>query len=456
MTVNRLLVVEDDVALRALLAELLASEGYDPLTASGGREALMLLAHHPEIRVVLTDLLMPDGGGEELLRAIAGREPARRVVVMTAFGSIESAVRLVRAGAFDYLTKPVSTAELLRTIARATADHAPTDGTGRGASSAGTDLVARSAAMRDVLNVVERVAGATHPVLFSGESGVGKEVLARRVHALSGRGAFVAVNCAAIPEAAVESELFGHVRGAFPGADRDRTGLFESADGGTLFLDEIGELPIAVQPKLLRALESGEVRRVGEDSARTYDVRVLAATHHDLESEMRDGRFREDLYWRLAVLQVEVPPLRDRPDDVEPLAESLLAEASGGRVRRIEGSARRALLGYGWPGNVRELRNAMQRAATLATTDVITAGDLPPRVRDGEGITSLIQRASQELLPLEAVERAYVLDVLKRAEGNKTRAADILGLDRKTLYRKLTEWAAAHSDDDGTATTPSS
>jgi DNA-binding NtrC family response regulator len=447
MTAARLLVVEDDGALRALLAELLAAEGYDPLTASGGREALTMLEAHADVRVILTDLLMPDGGGEELLRAVVAREPARRVVVMTAFGSIESAVRLVRAGAFDYLTKPVSTTELLRTVARAVTDH-PTVDTTRvwNAAAGGTDLIARSAAMKAVLEVVERVAHATHPVLFTGESGVGKEVLARRVHARSGRGPFVAVNCAAIPEASVESELFGHVRGAFPGADRDRTGLFESADGGTLFLDEIGELPMSVQPKLLRALESGEVRRVGEDSALTYDVRVLAATHHDLESEMREGRFREDLYWRLAVLQVEVPPLRDRPDDVEPLAEALLAEASGGRVRRIEGSARRAMLGYGWPGNVRELRNAMQRAATLATTDLITAGDLPPRVREGEGITTLIQRAAQELLPLEAVERAYVLDVLKRAEGNKTKAAEILGLDRKTLYRKLTDWAAHEGD----------
>jgi DNA-binding NtrC family response regulator len=447
MTAARLLVVEDDGALRALLAELLAAEGYDPLTASGGREALTMLEAHSDVRVILTDLLMPDGGGEELLRAVVAREPARRVVVMTAFGSIESAVRLVRAGAFDYLTKPVSTTELLRTVARAVTDH-PTADTTRmsNAAAGGTDLIARSSAMKAVLEVVERVAHATHPVLFTGESGVGKEVLARRVHARSGRGPFVAVNCAAIPEASVESELFGHVRGAFPGADRDRTGLFESADGGTLFLDEIGELPMSVQPKLLRALESGEVRRVGEDSALTYDVRVLAATHHDLESEMREGRFREDLYWRLAVLQVEVPPLRDRPDDVEPLAEALLAEASGGRVRRIEGSARRAMLGYGWPGNVRELRNAMQRAATLATTDLITAGDLPPRVREGEGITTLIQRAAQELLPLEAVERAYVLDVLKRAEGNKTKAAEILGLDRKTLYRKLTEWAAHDGD----------
>jgi two-component system response regulator HydG len=447
MTAARLLVVEDDGALRALLAELLAAEGYDPLTASGGREALTMLEAHPDVRVILTDLLMPDGGGEELLRAVVAREPARRVVVMTAFGSIESAVRLVRAGAFDYLTKPVSTTELLRTVARAATDQPTTEATRVATAAAGgTDLIARSASMKAVLEVVERVAHATHPVLFTGESGVGKEVLARRVHARSGRGPFVAVNCAAIPEASVESELFGHVRGAFPGADRDRTGLFESADGGTLFLDEIGELPMSVQPKLLRALESGEVRRVGEDSALTYDVRVLAATHHDLESEMREGRFREDLYWRLAVLQVEVPPLRDRPDDVEPLAEALLAEASGGRVRRIEGSARRAMLGYGWPGNVRELRNAMQRAATLATTDLITAGDLPPRVREGEGITTLIQRAAQELLPLEAVERAYVLDVLKRAEGNKTKAAEILGLDRKTLYRKLTEWAAHDGD----------
>lgn len=449
MTTPRLLIVEDDSALRPLLAELLGSEGYDCVTASGGREALAILRANADVRVVLTDLLMPDGGGEELLRAVAGLEPARRIIVMTAFGSIESAVRLVRAGAFDYLTKPVATADLVRTVARAIADQPPSDGPTSAAPVHETGgVVARSAAMRDVLSIVERVASATHPVLITGESGVGKEVLARLVHTRSGRGPFVAINCAAIPEAMVESELFGHARGAFAGADRDRAGLFEAADGGTLFLDEVGELPLAVQPKLLRALESGEVRRIGDTTARAFDVRVLAATHHDLESELRDGRFREDLYWRLAVLHLEVPPLRDRPDDVEPLAEALLAEASGGRVRRIDSTARRALLAYGWPGNVRELRNAMQRAATLATSDLITAADLPPRVREGEGITSLIQRASQELLPLEAVERAYVLDVLKRADGNKTRAAEILGLDRKTLYRKLTEWATGPAGDD--------
>ncbi|MCU0646731.1 MAG: sigma-54 dependent transcriptional regulator [Gemmatimonadaceae bacterium] len=445
----RVLVVEDDAALRALLTELLASEGYDVHASTGGRDALAHLAQHPDIGVVLTDLLMPDGTGEELLRAVAGRQPALRVIVMTAFGSIESAVRLVRAGAFDYLTKPVTTTELLRTVARAVTDQPVSATTAHAPGTPGSgELVARSAIMKEVLGVVDRVARATHPVLFTGESGVGKEVLARRVHERSGRGPFVAVNCAAIPDASVEAELFGHARGAFPGAERERAGLFEAANGGTLFLDEVAELPLSVQPRLLRALESGEVRRMGDATATTFDVRVLAATHHDLESEMREGRFREDLYWRLAVLQIEVPPLRDRPDDIEPLAEQLLAEASGGRVHRLDGSARRALLGYGWPGNVRELRNAMQRAATLATSNHVAAGDLPPRVREGEGIASLIQRASQELLPLEAVERAYVLDVLKRADGNKTRAAEILGLDRKTLYRKLTEWAAG-SDGEG-------
>jgi DNA-binding NtrC family response regulator len=451
VTPVRLLVVEDDAALRQLLAELLGAEGYDVVTATGGREALALLAEDRDVRVVLTDLLMPDGSGEELLRALQPRVPAVRTIVMTAFGSIESAVRLVRAGAFDYLTKPVSTAELLHTVARAAADPPP-----RAAARAAAmpraegepGLVARSAAMQEVLALVDRVAPASHPVLLTGESGVGKEVLARRVHALSGRAPFVAVNCAAIPEALVEAELFGHAKGAFTGADRARVGLFASADGGTLFLDEVGELPLAMQPKLLRTLESGEVRRVGEATATVHDVRVIAATNRDLESEVRDGRFREDLFWRLAVLQVEIAPLRDRPEDIEALAEQLLGEASQGRVHDLDQAARRALLAYGWPGNVRELRNAMQRAATLATGDVVTLADLPPRVREGEGITSLIQRAAQQQLPLEAVERAYVLDVLKRADGNKTRAAEILGLDRKTLYRKLTEWAAPAAADD--------
>jgi two-component system response regulator HydG len=436
---TRVLVAEDDAALRELLVELLSGAGYAVVEAAHGAEALARLRATPAPEVVLTDLMMPGVSGEVVLRAARELHPDVPVIVMTAFGTIDSAVRLVRAGAFDYVTKPVGTAELLASLARASAHAAAATVATVPVPASHPGLVAESDQMRAVLALVDRIAVASHPVLLTGESGTGKEVIAHAVHARSGRDPFIALNCGAVPEPLIESELFGHVRGAFTGADRDKAGLVEAAHGGTLFLDEIGELPVAVQPALLRVLERGEVRRVGATHTQHFDVRIIAATHRDLEGEMRAGRFREDLYWRLNVLPVELAPLRERPADVLALARRFLDES--GCDRPIDPAAATLLASYAWPGNVRELRNAMQRAATLATGPVITIDDLPPRLHEGDRAAALVASASQQQLPLHAVERAYVLEVLRQAGGNKSRAAEILGFDRKTLYRKLADYA---------------
>ena len=458
---GRILVAEDDAALRELLVELLTDAGYDVVAVGSGTEALPRLRGSNPPEVVLTDLVMPGLGGEALLAMIQRERAHIPVIVMTAFGSIDSAVQLVRAGAFDYVTKPVATSALLQSLARGVAEarvqanakaslqasaQAQSDSAATTSRAQFSGIVAESDEMKQLLAVVQRVGAVPHPVLLTGESGTGKEVLAHAVHAVSARSAFVAINCGAVPANLIESELFGHERGAFTGADREKVGLFEAADGGTLFLDEIGELPLALQPALLRLLESGEARRVGSTRTRTFDVRVIAATNRDLEGETRAGRFREDLYWRLNVLHLDVPPLRDRPADVRALAAKFLSEASGKHT--LDAAAESLMLAYAWPGNVRELRNTIQRAATFARSEVITAADLPPRLRAANQAAALVAKASSEQLPLHAVERAYVLEVLRQTAGNKSRASEILGLDRKTLYRKLAEYASERDVED--------
>jgi DNA-binding NtrC family response regulator len=453
---GRILVAEDDSALRELLVELLNDAGHTVIEASTGTEALALFRADPRIDVVLTDLMMPSMGGEGVLAAVHETRPELPVIVMTAFGTIDSAVRLVRAGAFDYVTKPVGLAELLASLARGVAQSR------QSANVAATpeviaedierdnDVIAESVQLKQLLELVERVATVPHPVMLTGESGTGKEVFARLIHRRSRREPFIAVNCGAVPEALIESELFGHERGAFPGAERDKHGLLEAAHGGTLFLDEVGELPLSLQPSLLRFLESGEVRRVGATRSSAFDVRVIAATNRDLEGEMRSGRFREDLYWRLNVLHLDIPPLRERIADVPALATKFLRDA--GCNKPLDHTTMSVLVSYAWPGNVRELRNVMQRAATFATSDRLMPDDLPDRLREANKAAALVASASQQQLPLRSVERAYVLEVLRSVEGNKSRAAEILELDRKTLYRKLAEYASEPEPHDGSAT----
>jgi DNA-binding NtrC family response regulator len=443
---ERIMVVEDDRALRAFLTELLEDSGYEALGFGAADQALREL-DRSAVDLVITDLVMPGMRGQELLREIRARHAELNVVVITAFGSIDSAIELVKSGAFDYLTKPFGTDELLLTVERALGESRIRRESARLAREAPAPppgFVGASRPMQELYRLLRRAAASRHPVLITGESGTGKELVARAIHEASGRGNFVALNCAAIPENLLESELFGHEKGAFTGAGREKPGLFEAAHRGTLFLDEIAELPPPLQPKLLRALEEGEVRRVGATRATRVDVRLLAATNRDLEDEIRAGRFRDDLFWRLAVLHLHVPPLRERAADISLLAGHFLADAdedpADAGPRRLDAEAAALLAAYPWPGNVRELRNAVERAATLAPGAEIRADDLPPRIRDAGRLAARVADASQRQLPLRELERAYILEVLRQTGGNKSRTAEILGLDRKTLYRKLDEY----------------
>jgi DNA-binding NtrC family response regulator len=432
---ERVVVVEDEDGVRELLEEVLTGAGYQVAGFPNGTDAMEALIGGQEADLVITDLRMPGIGGEQLLAELRTRRPEVNVVVITAFGSIESAIDMVKAGAYDYLTKPFGSDELLLTVHRAMEESRLRREVSRLARGDGSapGLVGASRAMREVTSLIARVAPSPLPVLVTGESGTGKELVAQAIHRASGLGPFVAVNCAALPNDLLESELFGHERGAFSGAVKDKPGLFETADEGVLFLDEIGDLPLPLQPKLLRALESGEIRRVGATASRTVRTRVIAATNKDLDAHTRDGKFREDLFWRLNVLSIHVPALRERPADIPLLVEHF----AGGVTVTAEAMAR--LVSHPWPGNVRELKNTLERAATLRDGTAIGVEDLPSGLASSqhEGLLSV---GADQKLPLRDVERSYILMVLEGTGGNKSRAAEILGLDRKTLYRKLEEF----------------
>ena len=440
---ERVLLIEDDRDLRSFLLEILEDEGYAAEGFTTADEALDRLENGEPVDLVITDLILPGMRGHELIEEAGSRWPELNVVAITAFGSIGSAVELMRKGAYDYLPKPVSPDRLLTTVRRALADsqlRREVARLRRELDETPREFVAASSAMDEVFRMLRQAAQTGHPVLLTGESGTGKELAARALHRMSDRDEFVVVNCGALPEQLLESELFGHRKGAFTGADRDRPGLFETADGGTLFLDEIGELPLPLQPKLLRALEQGEVRRVGDDRPRHFDVRIVAATNRVLEEAVEEDDFREDLFWRLAVVQVFLPPLRQRPADIPVLAEHFLEKArDDGPVRSLSmtGDTMACLTAYDWPGNARELRNAIERAATVATGDRILPEHLPDRVRSRGGASALVEGAARERVSLDDLERVYIQRILEETGGNKTRAAEILGIDRKTLYRRL-------------------
>lgn len=444
---ERVMIVEDDRDLRQLLVEVLEAAGYDVRGFPTVEQASRAIDEGLEVDAVVTDLILPGRRGHELLEELSRTRPELNVIVITAFGSIDSAIDMIKRGAYDYLAKPVRPDLLVLAVERALADNRLRREVARlrresAAPPPGFRAVSRP--MQEVFELIRRASAARHPVLITGESGTGKELVARALHTLSGRGEFVPVNCGALPEQLLESEVFGHERGAFTGADRERPGLFEAADGGTLFLDEIGDLPLPLQPKLLRALESGEVRRVGATKSRRVDVRLLAATNRDLEAEVAEGRFREDVYWRLNVLQIHVPPLRERPADIPLLAEHFLeqaiADGSAGSEARLSPDAMGLLTAYAWPGNVRELRNAVGRAVTLASGEDIGPDHLPDRIVRASATASLVSTSAARRLPLAEVERAYIMEVLRSVGGNKSKAAEILGLDRKTLYRRLEEY----------------
>jgi two-component system response regulator AtoC len=450
------LVVDDDDALRESLELFLASEGFDVAAAADGALALAQLERAP-FDVVLCDLRMPGIDGFELLPQLLRIAPGLTVILMSAYGTRDLAIEALKRGAYDYLAKPFPPSEallairkaqereklrranvlLLRDLERAVGER---------------PIVAASANMMAVLELIERAAEFKTTVLLTGESGTGKEVLARALHAQSTRRsqAFVAVNCGAIPEALLESELFGHAKGAFTGADRARRGLFVEADGGTIFLDEIGELPLPLQVKLLRVLQEEEVRPVGESKSRAVDARVIAATSRDLSREVAEGRFREDLFYRLDVVRVTVPPLRERREDIPLLVDHFLASfraSLGKSVRSVADDALAKLVAYAWPGNVRELENVIERAMILTNDERITLRELPENVRGDAAVVSPQARAGDYSLAAarRRFETDWIREALEAAKGNRTHAARLLGISHRALLYKLKEYGLGKS-----------
>jgi DNA-binding NtrC family response regulator len=442
----RVVVVDDDSSMCELIEDDLRSRGIDVTTFTSPEQAVGEV--EKGVDLVITDIRMPGMTGTELCRRVAAQDSEVPVIVMTAFGSLEMAIEAIRAGAFDFVTKPVELDLLAISVDRALAHKALRDRVQALSeeverSSRLGELLGESRPMHRLFEQISRVADSEATILVTGESGTGKELVARALHRGSRRskGTMVSVNCAALPENLLESELFGHSRGAFTGAGASRKGLFLEADGGTLYLDEISELPLALQPKLLRALEESAVRPVGSDREVPFDARLIVATNRDLDGLVRTGKFREDLYYRINVIEIEVPSLRERGNDVLLLAQHFITEfasRSGREVDGISSPAARRLLSYGWPGNVRELRNAMERAVALARRRSVELEDLPDRMRShGVSLSAGESDEPADLESLAEVERRHILRTLETLRGNRTKTAEVLGCDRKTLYRKL-------------------
>lgn len=470
-----LLIVEDDPDFRETCARWMTRKGHSVASAANGSEALEICDRR-SFDVAIVDMNMPGLTGLEVLERMKTAQIETEVIILTGQGTIESAVNAMKLGACDYLTKPFPMDELEQRCLMAW-DRSRLQRENRQLraiierSQAPVKIIGESARMREVFRLIDRVAPTDKPVLVQGESGTGKELVARSLQQRSHRSArpFVTINCAALPEQLVESELFGHRKGAFTGANEDRAGLFEVADGGTLFIDEIGELPGSLQPKLLRALEDGSIRRVGSHRERRVDVRLIAATNRNLSDEVAAGRFREDLYYRINVMSLELPPLRKRDGDI-----SLLTRVFLGRDWTISDEALRAIEAYHWPGNVRQLKNAVDRAQILANDNLITIDDLPLEVGEqserrlivgGTTVQPVAGTAYPAVHPvsypavespslaaavstsprLEDLEKAHIVDILRQQHGNKARAARVLGIHRRKLYRLL-ERHGIHDD----------
>ncbi|BCR05347.1 acetoacetate metabolism regulatory protein AtoC [Desulfuromonas versatilis] len=450
MGAERILIVDDEEGMRRLLARVLAKEGHDTLTVGSGEEALQQIGAE-EFDLVITDIKMPGMGGLELLREIKSFDPGLPIIVITAYGTVESAVQALRAGAYDYITKPFETDEIKLTVAKALERerllaenrylHQELE---QRYSFSG--IIGTSQGMKQVFEVASSVAQSNANVLVTGESGTGKELVARSIHYSSARKekSFIVLNCAALSEGVLESELFGHEKGAFSGALATKKGRFELAHEGTLFIDEVGEMSLNAQVKLLRVIQEHEFERVGGTKTIHSDVRIVAATNKNLEEEVRRGRFREDLYYRLNVVNIHLPPLRERREDIEALARHFLqkyALETGKKVDQLAPRALSCLLAYEWPGNVRELQNVMERAVVLSRGEVITPRDFPQGLSGQDQIClELPERGGSLTEILEDLERQLIIQTLNREKGSQTRAATALGIKRTTLRYKMEKY----------------
>ncbi len=444
---GHILVIDDERSMLELLETDLALRGYKVSGFTSSVAALEALAA-TDAQVVLTDFHMPGVNGLQVCERVVANRPDIPVVVMTAFGSMETAIEAIRAGAWDFVTKPIEMELLAVVIDRAVRHHNLQEEVRRLSNKPEPadrfeGLIGSSPVLQKLFDQIRKIAPITANVLITGESGTGKELVAQAIHRHSDRkdGPFVGINCAAIPENLMESELFGHAKGAFTDARTERKGLFQQAQGGTLFLDEIGDFPLSLQAKLLRAMEQRTVRPVGSDKEVSFDARILTATNRDLDVAVEEGRYREDFYFRINVIQLDLPPLRSRGNDVLLIARSLLqvfARQMGKNVTDFQTSVAERFLNYDWPGNVRELRNVLERAVALTEFEKLIVDDLPEKIRDYRQSTFRIDTSNPaELQTLEAVEQQYIQRVLKSVLGNRTEAARILGVDRKTLYRRL-------------------
>jgi len=450
MPTERILIVDDEEGLRRLLVRVLAKAGYEATAVPGGAEALRQVAGEP-FDLIITDIKMPEMDGLELLRELKAFDPSLPIIVMTAYGTVESAVQALRAGAYDYVAKPFEIDELKLTVAKALERerllaenrylHAELEGRYDFAG-----IIGSSPVMHQVFEIASSVAASNASVLITGESGTGKELLARSIHYNSARKEkpFIVLNCAALSEGVLESELFGHEKGAFTGALATRKGRFELADQGTLFIDEVGEMSLAAQVKLLRVIQEHEFERVGGNRPIKVNVRIVAATNKNLEEQVKLGRFREDLYYRLNVVNIRLPALRERREDVEPLARHFLhryVAETGKKISEISPRALSCLLAHDWPGNVRELQNAIERGVVLAKGSVLTPRDLPQGLQgDNQICLQLPERGGNLTDILEDLERQLIVQTLEREHGSQTRAADALGIKRTTLRYKMEKY----------------
>lgn len=442
---QKILVIDDDVSLRRVMEFNLEESGYEVLTAGNGDEGLALFKRYrPDM--VITDVQMPGMSGYDVLEKLLEIEPRTLVIIVTAFSTVEQAVEAMKVGAYDYLAKPFGRDQLIMTVAKAFEfRHLSQENRQLKEELSSPDrsgqVIAEAPAMKSLMAKVSKVAASEASVLISGESGTGKEVIAKALHRGSVRNKepFIAVNCAAIPKDLIESELFGHIKGSFTGAVADRKGKFSLADGGTLFLDEIGELPVELQPKLLRALQEQQIEPVG-GIAEQVNVRVIAATNRDLEEAMENGSFREDLYYRLAVIPIEIPPLRDRREDIPHLIQYCLQKQQCGGDVSFSARLVDCLQNYDWPGNVRELENVVEQMLILRTGDILDVSELPSRISRPSSRSGTVLNLPDDGYSLELLEQEAVIEALTRCNGNKSKAAAFLKIPRHTLLYRLEKY----------------